>query len=231
MDINAITTPPVGSKRPFAALDLPIEAPQDATIDLNAAPEPTLEPLTKRPKITAITTDDPINIEDTRPEYSTIEQIVTRLKAALASKDSNIYDLIYVDALEEIAKLSDLHYNSDNQCIYIQNAYKDGKRKLCSRIADSGNKLRLCKICYGNRKQRRFKIILQWKLMISQQKISRKVEDAELESLLKYSHIVPIEAKARIDIKVNEIYKKMDDKIIEVAKLTSESGEKLKEFL
>ncbi|QKE50335.1 hypothetical protein F-VV10_0215 [Faustovirus] len=51
MDINAITTPSVGSKRPIAALDLPLETTQDATIDLNAPVEPTLEPPTKRAKV------------------------------------------------------------------------------------------------------------------------------------------------------------------------------------
>ncbi|AMN83688.1 hypothetical protein D5b_00262 [Faustovirus] len=51
MDINAIITPSVGSKRPIAALDLPIETQQDAIIDLNAPSEPTLEPPRKRAKV------------------------------------------------------------------------------------------------------------------------------------------------------------------------------------
>ncbi|QJX72491.1 hypothetical protein F-S17_0225 [Faustovirus] len=51
MNIEALTTPIVGTKRPIAALDLTFETSQDATIDLNAPIEPTLEPPTKRPKV------------------------------------------------------------------------------------------------------------------------------------------------------------------------------------
>lgn len=114
-------------------------------------------------------------------KFKTAEEIDAELTRVAGSESVEEYENLYMTALEELAKIYKVSIEA-NKCVFIKNICGKNPRAACkSDISKTDRKL--CKKCYGNRKQNRFKILYRWRLSILEPEIEHAVAKHEISKI------------------------------------------------